>query len=213
MPPPLRCASLIPPPSVCRKQCYRPSQTRSFSSTPQNYQRVTRNRRQLFQWLSLTGVNFYNPASGSTNYLSAYTADGALRRSANQSEDMKDGKNEEKGEPGQKKIPPETGRDLRPFPLNRDFRSERVLSEELREKIWESVMIEGKSVRDVSAQFSVEMSRVGAVVRLMEIEKEWKRIVSQLASISLPQLHDDYKQNRLVFKTTTWLQNLACEPL
>jgi hypothetical protein len=47
-------------------------------------------------------------------------------------------------------------------------------------------MIEGKSVRDVSAQFSVEMSRVGAVVRLMEIEKEWKRIVSQLASISLP---------------------------
>jgi transposase len=53
-----------------------------------------------------------------------------------------------------------------------------VLSEELREKIWEKVMQEGDSVRDVSASLGVEMSRVGAVVRLMEIEKEWERVVS-----------------------------------
>jgi hypothetical protein len=85
----------------------------------------------------------------------------------------KDGKDEEKV-----KIPPETSRDLRPFPLNPTFVSQPVLSEELREKIWEKVMQQGDSVRDVSASLGVEMSRVGAVVRLMEIEKEWERVVS-----------------------------------
>ncbi|KAF4633079.1 hypothetical protein G7Y89_g5038 [Cudoniella acicularis] len=78
-------------------------------------------------------------------------------------------------------IPKETVRDLAPFPLNRSFISQAVLSEELREEIWRRIMIEGKSVREVSAELSVEMSRVGAVVRLMEVEKEWKRIGKPLA--------------------------------
>jgi len=111
------------------------------------------------------------------------------------------------------KLPPETLRDLRPYPLNNMFVSQPVLSEELREKIWERILREGQSVRDVSSQLGVEMNRVGAVVRLMEIEKEWKRIVSSLSSFLASDFMMIINKNRLVFKTTIWLQNLACEPL
>lgn len=182
MPPPLRCAYIISSPSLCPKSVYRTSQSRSFSSSPPHAQRVGRNRRALFRWLNTVGTNFEKPASGSTNYLSAYTAEGKLRRTTDDSEtkdkEKSSGSSGEKKE-GKKGPPPETGRDLRPFPLNRSFRSQPVLGEQMREKIWESVMLDGWSVRQTSAQLGVEMSRVGAVLRLKEIEKEWKRIVSQ----------------------------------
>jgi hypothetical protein len=84
----------------------------------------------------------------------------------------------EKGEKDTSKLPPETTRDWAPFPLNRTFISQPVLSDELREEIWSRIMKEGKTVREVSAELGVEMRRVGAVVRLKEVEKEWKRIVS-----------------------------------
>jgi len=79
------------------------------------------------------------------------------------------------------KIPPETPRDLSPFPLNRAFISQPVLTSKFQEHIWELVMKEGLSVREVSAQVGVEMSRVGAVVRLLEVQKEWTRIGKPLA--------------------------------
>jgi len=75
-------------------------------------------------------------------------------------------------------VPPETVRDWRVFPHNPSFISQPVLSEPFREAIWKKIMLEGQSVREVSAGMRVEMSRVGAVVRLKEIEKEWQRIVS-----------------------------------
>lgn len=75
-------------------------------------------------------------------------------------------------------LPPETARDWAPFPLNRTFISQPVLSDELREEIWLRVMKDEKTVREVSAEFGVEMRRVGAVVRLKEVEKEWERLVS-----------------------------------
>lgn len=86
----------------------------------------------------------------------------------------------------EKNIPPETQRDRVPFPHNKMFISQAVLSEELREEIWSQIMKEGQSVREVSAKLRVEMSRVGAVVRLKEIEKEWKRIVSLPRYFLLP---------------------------
>lgn len=72
-------------------------------------------------------------------------------------------------------LPRETMEDLMPFPLNRQFRSQHVLSEELKDAIYERVMAEGQSVRTVSAALGVEMSRVGAVVRLKALEKEMEK--------------------------------------
>lgn len=65
-----------------------------------------------------------------------------------------------------------------PFPLNPAFRSQPVLSEALREEIWKQIIVDGKSVKEVSARFSVDMRRVSAVVRLMEVERDWKLKVS-----------------------------------
>jgi hypothetical protein len=64
-----------------------------------------------------------------------------------------------------------------PFPLNPNFRSQPVLSEESREMIWKRIMEEGESIKVVSAEYSVDMRRVAAVVRMKEIEKEWARKV------------------------------------
>jgi hypothetical protein len=148
--------------------------------------------------------------NGSTNYLGAYNAQGQLKRvveaaaEAERKKKKEEGKaNEpanlsasESGESEEAKefkgeIPPETTRDLTPFPLNKSFVSQPVLSDDLREEIWKRVMQDGKSVRVVSAELGVEMSRVGAVVRLKEVEKEWEQTVSS-ASISFSShLYDD----------------------
>ena len=70
-------------------------------------------------------------------------------------------------------LPPETREDLQPFPLNKFFRSQPVLSEELREAIYDFVVKEGKTVPLASITFGVSNERVGAVVRLKQLEKEW----------------------------------------
>lgn len=144
-----------------------------------------------------------NPLNGSTNYLGAYNAQGQLKRvveaateaerkkkkkEGKANEPAKDNTLEESGEGKEFKgeIPSETTRDLQPFPLNRNFVSQPVLSDELREEIWKRIMKDGKSVREVSAELAVEMSRVGAVVRLKEIEKEWEQTVSSSCVFLLP---------------------------
>lgn len=85
------------------------------------------------------------------------------------------------------KRPAERPQDLQPFPLNQHFRSEPVLSEDLREDIWNQVIngvrdgqtgeVVKQSVRVVSATMGISMERVAAVVRLKEIEKQWEREV------------------------------------
>ncbi|MCJ1379215.1 hypothetical protein MMC17_002315 [Xylographa soralifera] len=141
----------------------------------------------MFRWLNGPGSAFRYPLPGSTNYLNAYEASGKLirlqsapkARAKDEDEELEDLSDEDRpknttpniasGEP----IPPETADDLMPFPLNRQFRSQAVLSEELKEEIYKRVTQQGKSVRLVSAELGVEMRRVGAVVRLKSVEKEW----------------------------------------
>ena len=68
----------------------------------------------------------------------------------------------------------ESKRELMPFPLNPHFVSQSVLSEGLRLEIWKRVHVDKKSVRQVSVELGIEMRRVGAVVRLVEVEKKMK---------------------------------------
>lgn len=82
------------------------------------------------------------------------------------------------------KLPPETAEDLRPFPLNPYFRSQPVLSEELREAIYQRVKKDGATVSLASVEFGVSNERVGAVVRLKQMEKEWIAQVRFAASFS-----------------------------
>lgn len=123
-----------------------------------------------------------------------------------------DAENKEASKKGEEmddgKLPPETAEDLRPFPLNQYFRSQPVLSEELREAIYNRVKKEGASVSLASVEFGVSNERVGAVVRLKQMEKEW--IAQVCCTFSTPS-HDmmSFLKNRLVFKTPTWLQKLS----
>lgn len=135
---------------------------REFSSTPSAQ---TRLRRQMFAWLQGPGESFRHPLPNSTNYLSAYDRQGKLLR---EGEDT-----------------PESREDLRPFPLNTHFVSESILSEELRQEIWRRVMVDRKSVRTVSVELGVEMRRVGAVVRLVEVENQMRKEVSKNSSSSM----------------------------
>ncbi|KLU90561.1 hypothetical protein MAPG_10413 [Magnaporthiopsis poae ATCC 64411] len=72
-------------------------------------------------------------------------------------------------------IPPRFGvqNTRHPFPLNPQFQSHSVLSEELREDIWRRVMVEGEPMLSVSAELGVDVRRVSAVVRLKEVERTW----------------------------------------
>ena len=65
----------------------------------------------------------------------------------------------------------------RPFPLNPNFDSEPILSEELRNEIHRRVVDKKQSVRAVSVDLGVDMRRVAAVVRLVVLEKRWKQQV------------------------------------
>jgi len=120
------------------------------------------------------GKNFRDPLPGSTNYLGAYNINGELKRTKYDRDDSSEGTSTQENKP----LPREQDSDLIPFPQNRAFRSERVVNEAMREDIWVKIMKDGQSVKTVSAQLGVEMSRVGAIVRLKEIEKEWVRRVS-----------------------------------
>ena len=109
-------------------------------------------------------------------------------------------------------LPPETAEDLRPFPLNRYFRSQPVLSEDLREAIYQRVKRDGATVSLASVEFGVSNERVGAVVRLKQMEKEWiAQVCSYFSLLSKLLLSHDMMRHykiRLVFKTPTWLQNV-----
>lgn len=80
-------------------------------------------------------------------------------------------------------IPKERLGDLRPYPLNQQFRSQPVLSEELREKIYELVVLDRLDLKSVSATFGVDIRRVAAVVRLKSVEKQWMEQVSTNISL------------------------------
>lgn len=57
-----------------------------------------------------------------------------------------------------------------PFPLNPLFKSEPVLSEQMRNAIWKKVVEDGEAIKAVSQEYGVDVRRIAAVVRLKEVE-------------------------------------------
>ena len=185
MPPRLRAsqasASLFSPSStdVC-SACLR----RAFSSTPE---RPTRLRNAMFAWLNGPGENFRHPVHNSTNYLTAYDSRGKPLGDQNKSQGRDSAETRALDAAAEGKTQTLT----RPFPLNRQFFSQSVLSEALRQEIWRRVKIDGKSVRTVSVEMGVEMRRVGAVVRLVEVENRMRREVRTTFPLSTPTFRDE----------------------
>ncbi|EXJ79658.1 hypothetical protein A1O3_07938 [Capronia epimyces CBS 606.96] len=187
--PPSAASITIPRPSVhthC-KSCL----TRAFSSTPSSQ---TQLRKRMFNWLQGPGANFRQPLANSTNYLSAYDRRGNLIRDRNKKqgsspEPVSEGPETEnvvaleEAAEEEPRLRKEDEEDLRPFPLNHTFISQSILSDELREEIWKRVRVDGKSVRQVSVEMGVDMRRIAAVVRLVEVER---RMVAEGKSLAIP---------------------------
>ena len=151
----------------------------------------------MFRWLNGPGSAFRHPLPGSTNYLNAYGRDGRLIRAKDQSPRTLNQDKKTKDDPP---LPKESVEDLMPFPMNREFRSQPVLSEELKDAIYGKVMEEGQSVRNVSAALGVEMNRVAAVVRLKAVEKEWEKEVRRShEDITVPRKHSQSSDEKNQF--------------
>lgn len=140
----------------------------------------------MFSWLNGPGAAFKSPLPGSTNYLTAYDRKGKLLRvpdsgaGSEANSETPDSAASAAGEDGDTILPRESHADLKPFPLNPAFVSQSVLSEDLRNEIYNQVKHKGKSVRAVSVLFGVDMRRVAAVVRLVELEKRTIKEVCHL---------------------------------
>lgn len=115
----------------------------------------------MFEWLNGEGAALKHHIPGRTNYLTDLKNRSRTSSSGEDGDSSAGGNVEGKG-------------GNRPFPLNPYFVSEPILSEELRNAIYEKVVVQKQDVRTVSAQMHVDMRRVAAVVRLVELEKRWR---------------------------------------
>lgn len=115
--------------------------SRQFSATAAP-RAQTKLRRQMFEWLDGEGAVFKHHIPGQTNYVTS------LKQRDNEGSDK-----------------------ARPFPNNQSFFSEPILSEELRNEVYNRVVEQKKSARVVSVELGVDMKRIAAVVRLVELEK------------------------------------------
>lgn len=96
----------------------------------------------MFEWLNNDGAVFKHHVPGETNYISRI---------------------QKRGD--------ESSENNRPFPNNPSFFSEPVLSEELRNEVYNRIVEQKKSLRAVSVELGIDMKRIAAVVRLVELEK------------------------------------------
>ncbi|KAI1080477.1 eukaryotic mitochondrial regulator protein-domain-containing protein [Whalleya microplaca] len=134
------------------KQQQQPCQERwsaaSFSTTASR-PRFSKNRRIFRQWINGPGTMYRRHRSpGETMYLQKEVA-------------------------GRTSVHPDEKNMNKPFPMNPLYYSEPVLADGARELIWEKVMKNGESVKAVSAELGVDIRRVGAIIRLKEVEKDW----------------------------------------
>ena len=146
----------------------------------------------MFAWLNGAGDAFREPVPNSTNYLSAYAKNGRRLNDRNKPQGGPgrhgDGQSEDSralGDAAQndsKRPDAQATKDLMPFPLNPHFISQSVLSEELRLEVWKRVQVDKKPVRQVSVELGIDMRRVGAVVRLVEVEK---KMIAEVRCLSL----------------------------
>lgn len=150
---------------------------RAFSSTPHS-QSATRLRRRMFAWLNGPGASMRQPIPNSTNYLGAAGRKAPTRRTRQRKHDgdaeSPDSRALEEAAVDTPSKAKENDKSLRPFPLNPHFVSQSVLSDALRYEVWKRVQVDKKPVRQVSVELGIEMRRVGAVVRLVEVEKRMK---------------------------------------
>lgn len=180
---------LFTPPSP--SLCLLAQSSRRFSATPRA-NHLPSQRSVFFSWINGPGAVFKQADEEGPKYVSSYDKYTWERRN----------------------LEPESHILVTPYPLNRSFRSQPVLSDKMREEIFQRVQIQGQSVRQVSAELAVSLERVAAVVRLKAVEKEWVDNVSgfSLFLFPLPFHPPCYEEKNQIFMINLedlkqWLSN------
>lgn len=140
----------------------------------------------MFNWLAGEGASLKHHIPGNTNYVT----------------DLKDRLNPRGGSDKSRSNPDDgdnSASSKRPFPLNANFVSSPILGEELRNEIYKRVVKEKKSVRTVSVELQVDMRRIGATVRLVELEKRMEKEVC-VFFFFLPALYPPLSWKRVRFQ-------------
>lgn len=106
----------------------------------------------MFEWLNTQGAALKHHIPGETNYLAPF--------GRGREQDFEEAP--------------------RPFPNNRNFISESILSDELRNEVYKRVIEQKKSLRAVSVELGIDMKRIGAVVRLVELERRQRSQVCEV---------------------------------
>jgi hypothetical protein len=91
-----------------------------------------------------------------------------------------------------------------PFPNNPLFRSQPVLSEYMRELIYDKVVGQGEALKAVSQELQVDVNRVAAVVRLKQVERNMVKEVSLAVIFLFPSLSHPSTQYRVSGGSTTF---------
>lgn len=136
---------------------------------------MTQLRRKALEWVANEEPKYREVTPGKPNYLTLHTNDGLNARMDAQRALDRDAELETGHRPGHHDT--KTKANHRPFPLNPYYVSQSILDDKFKESVWTSVMVDGMSVRDTSVKMGIDMRRVGAIVRMKEIEKEWMRTV------------------------------------
>ena len=63
---------------------------------------------------------------------------------------------------------------LQPFPSNPHCKTNYIISNELKEEIYELIQVQGQSTQQVSQKYGLKIPRIEAIVKLMTIEKKWE---------------------------------------
>lgn len=126
----------------------------------------------MFEWLNGEGAILKHHIPGSTNYLT-----NLKDRNASAASEEKSARDHSANAGGSEEGALSDVGGNKPFPLNPSFVSESILSEELRNGIYDRVVVQKMSVRAVSVELGVDMKRVAAVVRLVELETRWRKEV------------------------------------
>ncbi|KAJ4419951.1 hypothetical protein N0V82_004665 [Gnomoniopsis sp. IMI 355080] len=124
-----------------------------FSTTSSRKGTLPAVRYRFYQWLKKAGKNLERHEPGIPNYIGGTGGKGQDGPIENQ----------------------------HPFPSNKYFVSQPVLSEEARELIHRRVSMDDEPIMVVSADLGVDHRRVAAVVRMKEVEKDWERMGKKLA--------------------------------
>lgn len=93
---------------------------------------------------------------------------------------------------------------LQPFPFNPHCRTASVISNDLRAKIYEDVTQNGMHAQEVAHKYGIKITRVEAIVKLQQIEHQWKEEVCIINDFRRPNVITMMKQ----FKNSISLEDL-----